>query len=156
MAEIKKKATRSNVTLASYKIVRDKLLRDLNTAMEFVRQQKGSDQVTFEMLGQFMHTIGIYRVLFNPAYQIRLGPDGQLEAVDERYKSRKFISRMEKEIEFHIHFWQMLSQKIVPTVEGELAVELVLILFDLGSNTVEELAESVNRTLSPCPKNRAA
>ena len=135
----------THLTLRSYKKVNEKLLKDLRVAMNFVNKNSKSQYISFDILGQFMYNIGIYKILFNPAYCMKLNIDGELETQDERYKSKKFFDRREKEIDFHLHFWKLLNHMKIPMIDGELVLQLVKILYDLGGSSLDELASSIER-----------
>ncbi len=117
----------------------------MKTAMAFVKDGNKSRYLAFDTLGQFWYNIGIYKVLFNPAYRLRLYQDGTLEATDERFTNDKFLARRESEIDFHLHFWQMMSRGKVPMVDSEAVVELAMILFNLGSDALEDVGARVER-----------
>jgi len=150
--DIKKEATKSNVTLNSYKKVREKLVKDLKTAMDYINQNSKSDYITSEALGEFLHIIGIYKILFNPAYKIQLDSNGNLITSDDRFKSKKFEKRLNRELEHHVQFWQILNRAKLPMIDSKLALDIVLLLYDLGSNPPEELATSIEQLLDTAYK----
>ncbi len=127
-------------------------MKDLRTAFDYVNKNSRSPYFTFDSLGQFMYCIGIYKILFNPSYLVKLGINGEIESTDPRYKSEKFTVRLSKEAEFHTHFWDLLNRTKLPMVDSELVIELVLILFDLGGNELDDLVSSIEQLLAAAYK----
>ena len=135
-------AEQSKVSLKSHIKARQKLTKDLSQAMQTVNPTQ-SNSISFDLLGSFLHRIGIYSILYNPAYHIRITPEGRLTNAEMRYQNNQFKETLNREALFHLNFWYSINRFHKLTVDCELVLELVALLYDADRNNSEELLLSI-------------
>ena len=109
-------------------------------------------RLDFDGLGDFMFRLGAYRFIYNPAYDIEFSGDGIIkklnwgsEAKNERYNLPAVRACVEREIDFHIHFWSLLDARARSEVDGELVVKVAGLLYESDSASGEVLAQRIER-----------
>ena len=80
ISDIKKNSSKIHLNQSSHKQAHDRLIKMLTKVIESF-----NNPLTFEELGQYLQSIGIYRILFNPAYSITITPEGNLNNIDSPY-----------------------------------------------------------------------
>lgn len=111
--------------------------------MNFIKDTE-DEYITFDLLGKFMHSIGVYKVLFNPSYSVRLGQKSELEG---DAKNRNCASRANAEAKFHKDFCSLLNYAKDPSVNCELVVEILMLLFDIVDYDLHSLADNIIQLL---------
>ena len=147
MKNIKKKSSNPNLCLSSYKKTRDKLLKDLTSVMKSLKETPETEYINFITLGNYMNSIGVYQILFNPNYGIKLDQNGNIDSKGIKYKSEKFSTRLNKEIQFHKEYSSLLSYMKTPKANCELVVGILMILFDITNNGLDELSNAIGQLL---------
>ncbi len=144
MASIRRTSTQPKTNLKSYQLARRKVERELRAVMDTV-DQAHDGVLTFEMFGRFLHSIGIYKILFSPTYKITCKLDGELigggyaNGLKGVNISQTWNERRDKELEFQVNLWRMLKRPQSDCVDTVLLLELVSLLCDSASESVEEL-----------------
>ncbi len=139
MELVKQIAERPKVGLRSSRYAKQKLEKDLKHALAQLDTTK-EGMLTFDLLGQFMHFIGVYRILYNPEFHVHCKPDGDLVSRDPAKRSKGFVERRDRELEFHINLWRLLKRQQADCVDSALLIELLLLLSDSAYESVGELA----------------
>eukprot|EP00826_Nyctotherus_ovalis_P064739 TRINITY_DN9502_c0_g1_i3.p1 TRINITY_DN9502_c0_g1~~TRINITY_DN9502_c0_g1_i3.p1 ORF type:complete len:402 (+),score=81.89 TRINITY_DN9502_c0_g1_i3:354-1559(+) len=126
-------------------MAKSKLERDLATIV-FRMDPTNERILTFDTLGKLMRLLGIYRVLYNPAYHVLCRPNGD-SAFKHLPSSLSFHSRKDKELEFQVNIWGLLKRKHRGYIDAEVAIELLLLLAAANKESVEMLGECVEELL---------
>jgi len=142
---IKEQARQSNICSESLKKAHDKMYKDLTMAMNSVKAQE--DNIDFDLLGKFMNCIGVYKIIFNSSYTLRLNQDGEIEETDPRYKSNSFLRRASGEAKFHKTFCELLNYMEEPLVNSELVIEILMILYNIIDCDLYELENNIKQLL---------
>jgi len=108
-------------------MARSKLERDINRIVSYI-DPTNQAILTFDMLGNLMYSIGIYKILYNPLYHILCRPDGDFIFRTQPLYHSHFYYRKDKELEFHVNVWRLLKRKHKGYIDAELLIELILLL----------------------------
>ena len=106
--------------------------------------QKTYKGITLESLGVFLRYLGIYNVLFNPSYPIKVHKDNNLEITNLPNKNEFILKQLRQELEFHEHLWRTINRY---TITSEGLLELIINLFNPNSHNANRLKENINKAL---------
>eukprot|EP00826_Nyctotherus_ovalis_P014296 TRINITY_DN13968_c0_g1_i3.p1 TRINITY_DN13968_c0_g1~~TRINITY_DN13968_c0_g1_i3.p1 ORF type:complete len:428 (+),score=121.43 TRINITY_DN13968_c0_g1_i3:23-1285(+) len=87
---------------------------------------------------------GIYKVLFNPSYPVKLGQNNELE---DDVKNKNCALRANAEAIFHKDFCLLLNYARDSSVNCELVVEILMLLFDIIDYDLYTLADNIIQLL---------
>jgi hypothetical protein len=76
LIDIHTQSQETKISVASRKMAIKKLEKDLEKAINYI----DSDQtgfINFEMLGVFLYSIGVFKIIFNPNYGITIDIQGK-------------------------------------------------------------------------------
>ena len=123
-------------------------MKDLGQALKVVDSTQSSG-ISFDVLGEFFHQIGVYKVLYNPAYGLRISPEGELSNAEMKYNNGQFHERLNREALFHLNLWYSINRMHKPTVDRELLLELVAMFHDIQRHFSDELLHSIEGRCDP-------
>ena len=124
----------------SQRKARVRLEKDLNLIIAKT-DTRGKKLFTFDMLGQFMRSIGIYKILYNSKYETHSLHTGELKFDDKKNHSPAFMRRQRKEHEFHTNLWKLLDSNDYGEISTELLKELLVLLYDTNYPAAELISD---------------
>jgi len=96
-----------------------------------------------------MYIIGVYKFLFNPSYGCIYAVADDVVPIDPKYiKNKLFSNRIGKEIDFQNNFWKILNRLNLGVIDTRLVTEVLLLLYNLSSNEIEEVSKSIQGNLN--------
>jgi len=114
----------------SYTIARSRLEKDMSVLISQI-DKKNWKQFTFDMLGQFMQLVGVYKILYNPKFGLHSKPStGKIKCGETCKHSDAFLGRQHKENDFHFNLWKILNISYTEYISTELLKELMMLLYD--------------------------
>lgn len=102
--------------------------KDLEAAINYVDSQQ-TGILTFEMLGKYLYFIGVFRVLFNPAYQITAHQDGTLSNSFQT-NIPQFEERKYREKALLLQLWKLLAPEHPEYIEKAVALEFIKLVYE--------------------------
>lgn len=94
--------------------------------------------LTFDGLGELMHLLSIYKILYNDKHGVHSKPTSAAIACDNCSHSEPFLMRQAKENNFHINLWKFLTNGEYAKVG--VVERLLLLMFDSGNSSLAALA----------------
>eukprot|EP00826_Nyctotherus_ovalis_P003981 TRINITY_DN10827_c0_g3_i3.p1 TRINITY_DN10827_c0_g3~~TRINITY_DN10827_c0_g3_i3.p1 ORF type:complete len:335 (-),score=37.12 TRINITY_DN10827_c0_g3_i3:358-1362(-) len=121
----------------SYAIAKQRFKRDISKVIDKV-DVATTGLLTFDTLGELMHLLSIYKILYNDKHGIHSKPTSTVIACDNCNHSEPFLIRQAKENNFHINLWKFLTNGEHAKVD--VVKEMLLLMFDSGNSSLGVLA----------------
>ena len=114
----------------SFGIAKTKFKRDLEGIIGKI-DKANTRKLNFNMIGELMHLLGIYKILYNEKHGIHSRPTTSKIKCDELCNhSSAFLLRQRKENEFHFNFWKLLTITNDEYVETSIIISLFSLIYD--------------------------
>jgi len=132
------------MTEVSCELARKKLERGIEEVIKQI-DKDDNKRMTYDMVGEFMHIAGIYKILYNPKYKgDYIVPSG---VINEETFSQNMVLRRRRENKFQINFWKKVNTTHDKYISTKLFKRIIMMLYETNSVQIDILADRIEGNL---------